>query len=155
MDARRANGTRLLRYRTLQQEQGSREEMRALLCEFAQALCRSVTAERPSVAAETAGEICRYIEENYANPEMSVNFLADHFSMHRTLISKAVKAQTGETFSDYLLGLRMRRAMELLQGGTLTFQQIAEQVGMLSYPTFKRAFVKTYGCTPSEWHKSS
>ena len=148
-------GDVMLRYRTLQQERGSREEMCALLCEFAQALCRSVTAERPSVAAETAGEICRYIQENYANPEMSVNFLADHFSMHRTLISKAVKAQTGETFSDYLMRLRMRRALELLQGGALTFQQIAEQVGMLSYPTFKRAFVKTYGCTPSEWHKSS
>ena len=51
-----------------------------------------------------------YIEENFANPEMSVNFLADHFSMHRTLISKAVKAQTGETFSDYLMKLRMARA---------------------------------------------
>ena len=148
-------GEYLLRYRALVQESGSEAEVRALLTELPQALCRFLTADRPSVAAETAGDICRYIEENFANPEMSVNFLADHFSMHRTLISKAVKAQTGETFSDYLMKLRMARALELIEEGTLNFQQIGEQIGLLSYPTFKRAFVKIYGCTPSEWHKSA
>ena len=148
-------GDCLLRYRALVQESGSEAEIRALLTELAQALCRFLTADRPSVAAETAGDICRYIDENFANPEMSVNFLADHFSMHRTLISKAVKAQTGETFSDYLMKLRMARALELIEEGTLNFQQIGEQIGLLSYPTFKRAFVKIYGCTPSEWHKKA
>lgn len=148
-------GDYMLRYRTAQEEGTLPESECALLCEFAQALCRFQTADRPSVAAETAQDICLYIRENFANPEMSVNFLADHFSMHRTLISKAVKAQTGETFSDYLLKMRMERAGELLKDKTLTLQQISEQVGLLSYQTFKRAFVKFYGCAPSEWPKET
>lgn len=149
-------GDYLLRYRTAQQEGNLEQVVCPLLTELAQALCRFQTADRPSVAAETAQEICRCIREHFDNPEMSVNFLADQFSMHRTLISKAVKAQTGETFSDYLLKMRMQRARELLEGEeALTLQQVGEQIGLLSYPTFKRAFVKTYGCTPGEWHKNA
>ena len=73
-----------------------------LLKDWTAGICSFLAADRASTAQENASAqaICDYIRENYADANMSVNVLADVFGMHRTLISKAVKAYTGETFSD-------------------------------------------------------
>lgn len=129
------------------------EEQISLLAECAQALCRFVAVDRQQVNGAAAAEICRYIENHFEDPELSVNQLADRFAMHRTLISKAVKAETGETFTEYLLKLRMERATELLRSTEESIAVIAERVGVLNYATFKRSFSKVYNCTPKEWRE--
>lgn len=141
------------RYRELE-ERGDVQEQTDALRECALTLCKYIHADKQTIVSSDAGrEICRYIEAHYQDAELSVNQLAEIFSMHRTLISKAVKAETGETFTDYLLRLRINRATALLRGSGESISLIAERVGIPNYATFKRGFVRIYGCSPKEWRE--
>ena len=99
-------------------------------------------------------EIVSYIRTHYNEPELCVMQLADKFDMHRTLISKAVKAATGVTFSDYLQTLRLGKAIELLESGDRSLSDIAGEIGYASYLSFKRAFVRCYGVSPREYREN-
>ncbi len=132
-------------------EDERRERLGPLLEASVKALCQYFADERRSMNNGEGKEICEFIRENYCSEDMSVNLLAGRFNMHRTLVSKLVKAETGETFSNYLSRLRMERAAELLRAGNCTAAYVGEQVGIPNYPTFKRTFIRHYGCAPREW----
>ncbi len=132
------------------QESGGHEEVLALLQEYAVALC-TYTANRRAVNTDNSPEVIRYIDENFKDPNLSVNLLADEFGIHRTLISKMVKASTGETFSDYVTNLRMEEAKKLLLSGVRPVAAVGEKVGIPNYSTFKRTFMKSFGESPKEW----
>lgn len=101
-----------------------------------------------------SSEIVSYIRMHYNEPELCVMQLADRFDMHRTLISKAVKAATGVTFSDYLQTLRLGKAIEMLEVGERSLSDIAVEVGYASYLSFKRAFMRCYGVSPREYREN-
>ena len=132
-------------------EDERRERLGPLLEASVKALCQYFADERRSMNNGEGKEICEFIRENYCSEDMSVNLLAGRFNMHRTLVSKLVKAETGETFSNYLSRLRMERAAELLRAGNCTAAYVGEQVGIPNYPTFKRTFIRHYDCAPREW----
>lgn len=129
-------------------------DYRSILRECVLDLCRFMTAERNSnIGSDSSKDILAYINENFRNPDLSVVLLGDEFGMHRTLISKTVKTATGETFSDYLLRLRMECAEKLLIENEGSVQSIGTLVGIPNYTTFKRSFVKVYGISPREYRE--
>ena len=140
----------LERYRRIMN--GGGESPEGLLEECVGALCRDIAAGR-QVEGHSGEEICEYIRRHYGDSQLSVNELADHFQMHRTLISRLVKAETDMTFSDYLQCIRMREAAELLESTEESIAAIGEKVGVPSYSTFKRNFISVYECSPKEWRE--
>ena len=133
------------------QDTGTREELVKLLQEYAVSLCAHISARKPAGSSDNSDEIIRYIDENFRDEMLSVNYLADQFGIHRTLISKMVKAATGDTFSDYLTNLRMAEAEKLLREGVRPITAVGEKVGIPNYSTFKRSFQKAFGASPKEW----
>ena len=122
-----------------------------VLIAFASSLCNSIYSIKHDSINDTVEIICKYIDENYCDPNLGVKQLSDYFSMHRTLISKILKASLGITFSDYLLRLRIERSMELLENTDMSINMIGESVGYINYITFKRAFVRYHGLSPREY----
>src|SRR5690606_5542847 len=55
-------------------------------------------------------EIREYIEREYANPNLSLDFLSDSFQMKAKSLSKIFKEETGQKFVDYLIEVRMKNA---------------------------------------------
>ena len=55
-----------------------------------------------------------YIETNYANEKMSLQDLCRHVLMSTSYFSLVFKQHTGETFIEYLTGVRIEKAKELL-----------------------------------------
>nr|WP_275900810.1 helix-turn-helix transcriptional regulator [Paenibacillus periandrae] len=74
--------------------------------------------------------------------------------MNPDYVSKYFKQKTGQNFSDYIVEIRMGKAIELLQDINYKTYEISELVGY-SYPkNFTRTFKKFYGISPREFRNS-
>lgn len=98
-------------------------------------------------------EILRFIEDNYADSDLSLDVLSDHFGLSTRYISRVIKQETDSSYKDYLINLRMEKAKEILSGGMTTVTEAAIRVGYTHLPLFIKSFKKKYGCTPSAIHE--
>lgn len=94
-------------------------------------------------------QIKGFIEENYNNPQLSLNMVAEAFYITEVYLSKLFKSETGQNFSKYIEALRMERAKEMLNQ-KMFVNDVAEKVGYNSPQVFRRAWKRYYGTTPSE-----
>ncbi|WP_248924206.1 helix-turn-helix domain-containing protein [Paenibacillus hamazuiensis] len=98
-------------------------------------------------------EIRAYIEENYANPDLSLNHISDKFSINGKYSSQLFKEHFGMKFVDFLVNLRMDHAKKLLHETEEPIQDIALKVGYLHSISFGRTFKKVVGVTPGDYRK--
>ncbi|MDQ0112731.1 AraC-like DNA-binding protein [Paenibacillus harenae] len=94
-----------------------------------------------------------YLQHNYMK-DLSLDHCADHIGMNPFFLSKSFKQVTGKNFIDYLTGLRMDKAKELLRESGLKINDVAEQVGY-QHSYFNRIFKKLEGMTPSRYRELS
>ena len=94
--------------------------------------------------------VIEFINENYANPDMSLSMLADRFNLTETYLSHAYKEYTGMNISGYIEKLRISRAQELLREGKM-LEQIAQEVGYGHVYSFRTAFKRVTGLTPGAY----
>ncbi|MCC3375427.1 AraC family transcriptional regulator [Cohnella sp. REN36] len=99
------------------------------------------------------GDIRSYIENCYANPELSLDHLSDKFVLHAKNISKLFKEEFGGNFVDFLIGLRMDHAKRMLRKTDKSLQEISAEVGYHNYNSFNRAFKNLTGLSPSDYRK--
>ena len=74
-----------------------------------------------------------------------------HISMG--YLSRLFKMETGITFSEYVLEIRMGRAKKLLEIERLSISEIGQQLGYEDSKYFSQIFKKWTGLTPSEYQK--
>ncbi|MBP3966454.1 response regulator [Paenibacillus lignilyticus] len=94
-----------------------------------------------------------YIETNYANDKMSLQDICRHVLMSTSYFSLVFKQHTGETYIEFLTGVRIARAKELLHNTTMKFYEIAEQVGYKDPNYFSILFKKHTGITPKDFRE--
>ncbi|WP_328805567.1 AraC family transcriptional regulator [Paenibacillus apii] len=83
--------------------------------------------------------------------ELSLEEVADHVHLNSFYFSKIFKQLTGETFIDYLTGLRIGKAKELIAAGEYSLKEICFLTGYKDPNYFSRVFKKVTGITPSEY----
>lgn len=76
----------------------------------------------------------------------TVNLSTPHFS-------HLFKAETGVAAGEYLIGLRMEKASQLLATTFLSIKQIMAEVGYYNKSNFGRQFRRHFHVTPSEYRK--
>jgi AraC-like DNA-binding protein len=77
--------------------------------------------------------------------------MAEHIGITDTYCSRYIKKRTGLTFTDYLTGVRIGKAEELLRKTKKTVTEIVYETGFGSVQTFNRVFKKKKNLTPSEY----
>lgn len=92
-----------------------------------------------------------YLQQNYMK-DISLDNCADHIGTNPFFLSKSFKQVTGKNFIDYLTGLRLDKAKELLRESALKINDVAEQVGY-QHSYFNRIFKKLEGMTPSRYRE--
>lgn len=118
------------------------------LCEdIALSLCKLF--ETPTEETNLIDTIEKYIEDNYQDPSMGLNKIADEFQISETYFSHMFKEKTGVNFSTYLENIRMSEAARLIKETNISLNELYISVGYNNVNTFRRAFKKTYGVTPS------
>jgi AraC-like DNA-binding protein len=89
------------------------------------------------------------------NSELDVAMMSQRFHRSETYFSQYFKRVMGQTFSKYLETLRLNRACALLKKGDKSIELIAEETGYTNALTFRRAFKKTVGVTPTAFREKS
>lgn len=127
----------------------SLDEIRSVLVEEFEAVSQKVNDQKRSHNIELKEKIIAYIHESYQEPNLSRYDVASQFGLAEGYLSHFFKEQAGENFSNYLEGVRIKEASRLLEETDLTIQEIADQVGYNSVQSFRRAFKRVTGLTPS------
>ncbi|MDC7291209.1 response regulator [Blautia schinkii] len=96
-------------------------------------------------------DAARYVEQNFSNNEISLNTVASQIGISPSYFSTIFRQETGQTFIEYLTGLRMEKAKELLRCTSKKTAEIAYDVGYKDSHYFSYIFKKTQGQTPKDY----
>ena len=83
--------------------------------------------------------------------DVSRQELSKRFFFDTGHINKIIKRNTGTTYSEYLVHLRMEKAVYLLKHTDLSINKIIEEIGYSNKSYFYKAFREAYGMTPQEF----
>lgn len=107
----------------------------------------SKASEKSRNVIETAKE---YIQNNYSR-DISLDDVSRTVNISPYYFSKIFKEGTGEGFVEYLTGIRMEKAKELLTTTECSMKEICSMVGYADPNYFSRSFKKNVGVTPTEY----
>lgn len=96
-------------------------------------------------------EIENYITENYSDINLSGYSIASNFHLSESYFSILFKDVIGVSFGDYLEDRRLIEAEKLLKENRLDIGSIAKKVGYASNATFRRAFKRSKGVSPTDY----
>lgn len=74
--------------------------------------------------------------------------------MSKPYASKYIKEKSGETFTDIVTGIKMKKARTLLKNTSMTVENIAGTIGYENVEHFNRTFKKKYKMTPVQFRNS-
>lgn len=134
------------------QEAAEPEQLRQLAYMQVGRMLSLMGEERESRHFRVLDRAKAYIQEHYRR-DISMEQAAEHVNLSPYYFSKLFKEQTGETFIDYVTGLRIERAKKLIGQEELSLKEICYEVGYKDPNYFSRVFKKITGLTPSEYRQ--
>ncbi len=111
---------------------------------------RNVNVKKEEKQDSLVEEAKNYIKDNYAK-DISLDDVSGRVDVSPYYFTRLFKEETGETFLEYLTGLRMDKAKELMKDQNLSVKDICAQVGYSDPNYFSRIFKKAVGETPTEY----
>jgi two-component system response regulator YesN len=112
---------------------------------------RDGTAERRQALYEEAKEIIR----NEYPSDLELDAVARRLATSRRQLQRSFAEIGNTSFRTYVARVRMQRALELLQGGTLPVRDVAASVGYRQPAQFAKTFRRHHGAPPSSFRSSS
>jgi len=114
---------------------------------------QELSGAKGELPADTISKVKAYVQRHYRD-DIGVNSIADYLKITPNYLSRIFRNQTGVKLSDYLNGVRISKAKELLAGNpNAAIKDVAEQVGYYSSRHFTKVFYKIEGITPSEYQR--
>ncbi|MBR2942042.1 MAG: helix-turn-helix domain-containing protein [Clostridia bacterium] len=92
------------------------------------------------------------INRNYAR-ELSLTQLSEYVYANASVLSSQFNDEVGMSLSEYVTGLRIKKAQELLRNTDLTVPDIAGQTGFTSAKYFREIFKKQTGLSPQGYRE--
>ncbi|HHU36955.1 MAG TPA: response regulator [Treponema sp.] len=127
--------------------QSFREEVRRIVSELIK-LRNSLGGSYHDTMVQRAK---RYIQEYFADPDISLNTVAAEVNYSPNHFSTIFSQESGETFIEYLTWTRITRAKKLLSSTKLKSSEIAYEVGYNDPHYFSFLFKKHSGQSPREY----
>jgi two-component system response regulator YesN len=114
-------------------------------------LTEILSQKRRSGAEKTIDKAVMYLEDNFVNPDLTLDDVAGFVHISPTYFSTLFRQIKDVNFSDYLETLRIDKAIELFNTTELKIYEVAYRVGYNSPQYFSICFKKITGNTPSEF----
>ncbi len=125
----------------------------ASLNEIRDASDSGASAQVPGNMPPLIRVVCTLINQRPDLP-LTVKQLADAAHVTPNYFTALFHQHTGKSFTDYLTGVRIGRAKELLLDFTLNVNDVARLVGYGDAGYFARRFRRSTGMSPRDWRKS-
>ena len=100
-------------------------------------------------------KIIDYIRENFADSNLNLNTVSNHFGFSSYYISRLFKGATGETLVGFIAQLRIEKAKHDLENTDLSITEIYKRCGFVSEKTFFRTFLKYESVTPGKYRATN
>ncbi len=102
---------------------------------------------------EDIRRIMDYAALNYNTP-LTVSQMASMVSMERSYFYRLFKKEVGLSPKEYVIGLRLEKARDLITETSLSIGSIAEIVGFQSFSSFSRLFTAHFRQSPGQYRRS-
>jgi AraC family transcriptional regulator of adaptative response / methylphosphotriester-DNA alkyltransferase methyltransferase len=112
---------------------------------------RTGTVERRRALYEEAKEI---IESEYPS-ELELDQVARRLATSRRQLQRSFSEIGHTSFRSYVAEVRMQRALELLQNGSMPVRDVASSVGYRQPAQFAKTFRRHHGAPPSSFRGGS
>ncbi|MDR2917989.1 MAG: response regulator [Tannerella sp.] len=96
-------------------------------------------------------KVMKIINEYIADPDLSVEMIADKVGLSRVHLHRKLKELTNQTTRDFIRNIRLKQAADLLAGKNLTISEVAEATGFNNLGYFSKVFKELYGVSPSTY----
>ena len=98
--------------------------------------------------------VVKYISEHFSEP-LLMPALANRFHMSESHFSRVFRRGTGNSFTDFLIRVRITKACQLLMQSDESISTICYDVGFNNVANFNRRFLNVKGMTPSEYREQT
>ena len=94
--------------------------------------------------------------DGYVQQGLTIKELSKILYTNRTYLSAYIKTTYKMTFREWITGLRLEYAKNILkEHPEINIQKLAESSGFLSRSNFIKSFTEKEGCTPGKWKKAN
>ena len=113
--------------------------------------------EVPVSYTEIIEKVTNWIKtDGYAQQGLTIKELSEILHTNRTYLSAYIKTTYKMTFREWITGLRLEYAKNILkEHPEINIQKLAESSGFLSRSNFIKSFTEKEGCTPGKWKKAN
>lgn len=103
---------------------------------------------------DTAFANCvRYIDKNFCDPNLNIEAVCKAAFISASSLQRGFAKAFGMSPKEYLIKLRMNRALEILTTSKRSIKEICFACGYADEKYFSRMFKKKYGYSPSQFRK--
>ena len=92
-----------------------------------------------------------YIGQNYMSENISLNLVASSVNISPSYFSSLFSQEVGSTFVEYLTGVRMEKAKEMLENTHKKIVTISYEVGYSNVSYFCQSFREYFGVSPQKF----
>ena len=116
-----------------------------------------VSEEVPESYTEFIEKVDNWIKtDGYVQQGLTIKELSKILYTNRTYLSAYIKTTYKMTFREWITGLRLEYAKNILkEHPEINIQKLAESSGFLSRSNFIKSFTEKEGCTPGKWKKAN
>ncbi|MFF0267634.1 helix-turn-helix domain-containing protein [Kribbella sp. NPDC004536] len=115
----------------------------------------ALRAHREQPGDKLVQQATTYLHDHFTAPDLSLAGLADQLGISPAQLSRRFKSAHTVTPVQYLRGIRLQKARQLLAETNETLQTIAEQSGYRSAFYLSRVFTNHTGRSPSDYRRAS
>ena len=123
------------------------------LAALTEALLSGISAVMPGSGAYSYAVTAalKYLGEHFVEVDLQLGAVADYVCISPGYLSRRLKEETGKSFQELLMQMRMESAADLLRHTPDKVYVVAEKVGYQNYRTFVKAFVNYYNVSPKKF----
>ena len=110
--------------------------------------------ENKKLYSSKIGNSIKYIQENFTDPQISVEKAAKISNISEVYFRKIFKENFGISPKKYIINARIRRAIDLIESGYYSLSEISKLTGFSDYKYFSTEFKRITGESPSKYQYS-
>ena len=113
--------------------------------------CDLMNKTNANKQSDTVSQVISYVENHYADEELSLASLSKQFYINPSYLSRIFKKITNKSFTEYLVELRVQKAIQMLNVSNYKAYQLAQMVGIPDPNYFIKCFKKVTGVSLQEF----